>query len=75
MATITVTAKYNEPGVDQLGNTWIEFNVDYLAEQLPGICAECGIEIESGWLCLDGGDEVCDGHVELKEESHDGRIN
>jgi hypothetical protein len=53
-------------GTDQYGNQWIEFEVDYFAEQMPGECCICGKEIESGWICLDGGDECCDSHVELE---------
>ena len=44
------TRKY---GTDQHGARWIEFEVDYLAEQTPGTCAICGVTLESGWLCLD----------------------
>ena len=50
-------------GVDRHGATWVEFEVDYLAEEQPGTCAICGAEIESGWMCLDGGEEICDDHV------------
>ena len=51
-------------GTDQHGARWIEFAVDYFAEQTPGTCDICGATLESGWLCLDGGQEVCDEHVE-----------
>ena len=50
-------------GKDDQGNEWMQFEVDYLAEQEPGECCICGKEIESGWLLLDGGEEVCDDHV------------
>jgi len=50
-------------GIDPQGNQWVEFEVDYFAEQETGICEICGAELESGWLCLDGGDEVCDSHI------------
>lgn len=50
-------------GIDSQGNQWVEFEVDYLAEQETGVCEICGAELESGWLCLDGGDEVCDSHI------------
>lgn len=69
MEQITLTSKYGEPGIDQHGNMWTEFIVDAFAEQLPGECAECGAELESGWMCLDGGDEVCDSHVTLIESA------
>lgn len=51
-------------GTDEHGCQWIQFEVDAFAEQLPGECSVCGAEIESGWTCLDGGEEVCDEHVE-----------
>jgi len=54
-------------GTDQHGARWIEFEVDYFAEQVPGTCVICGATLESGWLCLDGGDEVCSEHVEFEE--------
>jgi hypothetical protein len=44
-------------GIDQHGCQWVEFTVDYLAEQEDGECSICGKTINSGWLCLDGGDE------------------
>ena len=56
-------------GMDEHGNAWIEFDTDYFAEQEPGECSICGATIESGWLCLDGGEEVCHSHVEYDHES------
>jgi hypothetical protein len=50
-------------GTDIRGNQWLEFDVDYFAEQEKGICSICGTEIEFGWLCLDGGEEVCHNHI------------
>ena len=41
------------------GNVWTHFVVDEFAMQEPGTCAVCGEEIREGWLCLDGGDEMC----------------
>lgn len=46
-------------GVDQYGLTWSSFYVDYLAEQVDGVCSICGSEISTGYMCMDGGDEVC----------------
>lgn len=54
-------------GIDQDGNHWIQFEVDYMAEQEPGECCICGAVTESGWLCLDGGEECCDSHVECAQ--------
>lgn len=56
-------------GIDQNGNAWTEFFVDAFAGQEWGDCAICGNNIGSGWMCLDGGDEVCDSHVEYAEDS------
>lgn len=53
-------------GTDQHGNQWIEFEVDYFADQLPGECNICNAELETGWLCLDGGEEVCDSHISFR---------
>lgn len=50
-------------GIDFQGNQWIEFEVDWFAEQETGVCEICGAELEFGWLCLDGGGEVCDSHI------------
>lgn len=50
-------------GTDSDGNHWIEFEVDYFAEQNSGTCSICGEELEYGWMCLDGGEEVCDDHI------------
>ena len=54
---------------DELGNEFIEFEADTFADQSAGECSNCGAEIESGWLCLDGGDEYCDDCVDVTEES------
>ena len=54
-------------GTDPNGCKWIEFEVDAFAMQEAGECFICGAEIESGWLCLDGGEEVCDEHVDFEE--------
>jgi hypothetical protein len=53
-------------GTAEDGTKWIQFEVDYLAEQQDGECVECQAVLTSGWMCLDGGDEVCDSHIELK---------
>ncbi|MEK6862325.1 MAG: hypothetical protein AABY07_10270 [Nanoarchaeota archaeon] len=42
-----------------------QFEVDHLAEQNTGGCCICGAELESGWMCLDGGDEVCSEHIDI----------
>jgi hypothetical protein len=54
-------------GTCQHGCRWIEFEVDYFADQLPGVCDICGETLESGWLNLDGGEEICSEHVEFAE--------
>ncbi len=70
MLTETITLQNIEgfarkSGTDKQGNKWVEFEVDYLAEQLPSECTICEAEIEFGWTCLDGGEEVCHHHVEF----------
>ncbi len=74
-------------GTDDSGNAWIEFELDAYAidcdcdgpECDPDVCPRlgtecsiCGDRIESGWLCLDGGDEVCDRHVQCEPWSDEG---
>ena len=57
-------------GTAENGASWIQFErpihifVDYLAEQTEGECAICGETLVSGWMCLDGGEEVCSSHIE-----------
>lgn len=55
-------------GTDANGCSWIEFEVDYFAEQTDGECRICGATISSGWVCLDGGEEVCSDHVIFLED-------
>lgn len=50
-------------GTDRHGLTWTQFEVDYLAEQEDGECVECHDILSSGWVCMDGGDEICAKHV------------
>ena len=46
--------------------TWVEFDIDYLALEEEGVCWVCGKKIiDSGFRCLDGGDEVCYDCVEI----------
>ncbi len=59
----TVEGFARKSGTDEHGNKWIEFEVDYLADQVDGKCCICGARLSSGWMCLDGGDEVCSKHV------------
>ena len=54
-------------GVDEHGNSWIQFEVDYFAEQNDGECSICGEILTYGWMCLDGGEEICDEHVYEQE--------
>ncbi len=56
-------------GICQNNCSWIQFETDYLAEQIAGECSICNAEIENGWLCLDGGEEVCDRHVSFEEDT------
>jgi hypothetical protein len=58
-------------GTDENGCEWIQFEVDYLAEQEDGECSICGQTLSSGWTCLDGGEEVCDSHVQWTPEAQE----
>lgn len=55
-------------GVDDNGNTWIQFRVDAFAGEDNGECELCGAEISSGWLCMSDSTEICDDHVQFLEE-------
>lgn len=52
-------------GTAENGAKWIQFEVDYLAEQTEGECSICRKSLVDGWMCLDGGDEVCSSHIKL----------
>lgn len=61
--------RLSDDGLEKKTNCyWVHFVVDYFAEQLPGECCICGAELESGYLCLDGGDEVCSEHVVIEDD-------
>ena len=69
METITihhVTGVRRLSGTDYQGNIWTQFEVDYLAEQEDGECTICDAVLTEGWMCLDGGDEVCNSHIRLE---------
>lgn len=55
-------------GTDEYGNIWLQFEVDHLAEQEEGECCICEAVLEEGWLCLDGGEEVCYEHVTFTDQ-------
>ena len=47
------------------GLTWAEFKVDEFAEQQNGNCWACNSEMSEGFMCMDGGEELCLDCVEL----------
>ena len=47
------------------GLTWAEFKVDEFAAQQNGNCWACNSEISEGFMCMDGGEELCLDCVEL----------
>jgi hypothetical protein len=49
--------------VDQHGCTYVQFMVDYFAQEQNGECHDCGKEIAAGWLCLDDSTEYCSDHI------------
>lgn len=61
-----VTGFSRKSGIDAHGNTWLEFEVDYFAEQEDGECAICGAFLGAGWTCLAGGEEVCNHHIVIE---------
>lgn len=52
-------------GTDSHGAYWTETERDEGYED----CAECGAQIRSGWLCMDGGELVCREHVLTPEDA------
>lgn len=55
-------------GTDANGNHWEQFQVDYFAEQVDGVCILCNATLIDGWVCLDDGtEEVCNEHIEFVE--------
>jgi hypothetical protein len=57
---------FGDSGIDENGNHWTRFEVDYFAEQEAGTCDICKVgDLEFGWLLRDGGEEICDSHVEV----------
>ena len=57
-------------GQDEQGNVFVEFEVDYLAEQQDGECTECDEIINMGWQCLDGGEEYCSSHIQFCDDNN-----
>ena len=57
---------FGDSGIDENGNHWTRFEVDYFAEQEAGTCDICKADdLEYGWLLGDTGEEICDSHVEV----------
>lgn len=54
-------------GTDPSGNKWIEWDTDG-SECSHDYCEICHAFLESGWVCLDGGEVVCDLHVSFVPE-------
>ena len=51
-------------GFDTDGNAWTEYTLEPFDDgPMTDECADCGEEITSGWLCLDGGETICSSHV------------
>jgi hypothetical protein len=62
--TIRLTKRgHYRSGRDRRGRDWIEFDVNRDQGQHDAICAICGRPVESGWVCLASGDEICPDHV------------
>jgi len=63
-----VTGISRKGGTDEHGNAWLEYTLETL-EDGPDTCDICEAEIESGWLCMDGGEVVCNEHIILNGEA------
>jgi hypothetical protein len=78
-----VTGFARRSGTDQDGNEWTEFELDPFSgdcecagpecdpDTCPRFVTQCSIcdaAIGSGWMCLDGGEEVCEEHVLIENE-------
>jgi hypothetical protein len=59
-------------GTDQHGAQWIEFDLETVDPGDDGAaassCAICHEPVWQGWMCLDGGDEVCPEHVVFESD-------
>ena len=49
--------------------SFIEFEVDWLAGEDVDFCTVCELAIETGWLCLDGGNVYCHEQVEVIKDA------
>ena len=59
-------------GTDPAGAFWVPFEADGSEGEDTSQCAICDDDIESGYLCLDGGTEVCSEHVQIVPQwNHD----
>ena len=54
-----------QSGIDDYGCKWVRIEVDEFAEQTEIICDECDTITDTGWLCLDGGEERCTDCIEF----------
>jgi len=59
------TAKLS--AADEEGNAYISYERDALAGEV-NFCTLCGVLIERGWVCLDGGEIYCDDCVKEQED-------
>jgi len=74
-----ITGIARKSGTDEHGNIWVQDELDPFGrdcdcdgecnpDDCPRFveeCTICGLKIENGWTCLDGGDFVCADHIEL----------
>ena len=69
---LTVTDGFSRlGGHDEDGNRFLQFTVDYFAEQEDAECARCGTIVSSGWACMDGGEEYCDDCVDVVADTRE----
>ena len=78
--SVTLYAMPSGKFIDDDGNYWCQETVDAFARdcdcdgdecdeancpRLAEDCPECGDRVQDYWLCLDGGDVLCDAHVNV----------
>ncbi len=47
----------------ETGKVFTEFEREFQPGGSIGYCVVCDTALESGWMCLDGGEEYCEEHV------------
>jgi hypothetical protein len=65
MIYIFITDALASAGEDQYGRAWIP--VEKFQDQPPIHCIFCDKVVTIGWMCMDGGEEICVDHMAIRE--------